>query len=67
GNNHMIVYNLSDIVCYYKFNNIIILQTMDDNFLYLELDNVYNEKIMSIINNHNIKKNYLLRSYKKES
>jgi hypothetical protein len=67
GNNHMMIYNMSNIATYYKYNKIIIIQTLDDNFIYLELDNVYDEKIYSILKMNNIKKSHILKSFKKES
>jgi hypothetical protein len=57
---------MSNIATYYKYNKIIIIQTLDDNFIYLELDDVYDEKIYSILKMNNIKKSYILKSFKKE-
>ena len=60
---HQDVYNLTDISIYYVFNKMILLQTFDNNFIFLNNESNSDIDLIKI----NIKKKHFLRTLKKES
>jgi len=64
SNNHMYIYQLTDLARYYVYNNILVLQFFDDNFIFLNYEKNNNE--IKKIKETKLKKHFLKEMKKEE-
>ena len=61
--NHVFYFQYSDIACYYKYKNLYIFESKNDNFIIFEASKFDKELLLKIIKENKIKKKFVLTSF----
>lgn len=65
--NHVFYFQFNDIACYYKYKDLYVFESKEDNFIIFEANNYDKKLIENIIKENKLNKKIILKSFKRNN